>query len=464
MINLKLLETLKIKVGRLPSKVIFALVAAFVITAVITVVILPQILGGPIEIAVFSGDGNFVADNLITELMLKADKGIKPDNRTKIESFSEKSKLYQKGKGYFIKTKKDEIKLNSDYPIFLNNGAYLYLYHNNFLMIDSKFEQKNSKTNTYISNGAVFNKDQKREGNEEIILIKLANKLYINAEEIRIEMQNKTEVIKANSVIRLKQTGFWYYNLEDKKPEMKQIPVENGLTMLSYNKKTITYQNFYSKLNTSENAAAQSENEVEEYRVSDDIYQYFLGNRYEYKGDKVFYREKDGYLLEANGERFLLYSIPFYFEKERKILLPSDYVLVEPKEFSMKKQPAMSLITSDDKAVYARIGDKISTYTDMFLFDGADSYIFLSDTEISIGDQKIPITPFSNVNVGKDGTVEIYKYDTDEYSSYPALGSMQVNAKMKDGIKLNLSDDILYQPGGKEQILFSQPSLLEAEK
>lgn len=453
----KLPREISIKNKCIPTKPVILWAVALLLMLTVCTLIFTHLSGG--EVFTLNGEGMCITDNRITEMLISNSK--QGDFR-KVKTFPAESRLYAKGSQYYIETggKKQKLTLNEEYPVFLNNGAYLFLFNNRFELLNSKFDCLESEQGTFLSDGAVFKEGMIRQDGDNIIFLKLPNKLYINTQEIKIENQDKIDIISPNTILNLQETGIACYNISETKPRLKLISVIPNLTMIEVGNKIYTYEMFLEKLNLVNGDGNKSAG-IDELRLNEDIYQYFMGKRYDYKGTKAFYRSKDGFVMEAAGEKFVIYSMPFYFTDERKILIPTDYVLVEPKIFSMKKLPALSEVYSDDNAVYTRTGEKIRTFTDMFMFDGNDSYIFFSSAKLSIGDKMIPITPFSNVSAGKDGTVEIYQYNTDEYRKYEAQGYKSVYVEMDNGVKVNLSTDILYQQSGKEQILFSKPSQLE---
>ena len=462
----KVPKSVKVKGRNIPTLIIILLVLALILAIGAAVLKISDMSGGELLIT-FNGDGICVTDNRVTDIMLSTGKVSVHEDKCLTMAFQTESKLVRNGDDYKLVSGNQKFRLNVDYPVFLNNGAYVYLFNDNFLLIDKNFKSFSSEENTFIGSGAVFDKELKKKGSDDILLLQLKNNLYVNTQEIKVDTQGKVDVIEANTILKLDDTGITCCDLWDKEPALRFISTTQDLTMVNFKNKAVTYDNLFGKLKGNDagkdGEGAKSE-AIDEYRISEDIYQYFMGNKYDYRGEKVFYRSKDGFLMQNGGEKFLVFSMPFYFADEHKILLPTDYAVIEPKEFSMTKQPAMSEIYSDKNAIYARLGDKIQTYTDMFMFDGNDSYIFFSSAELSIGDTKISVTPFTSVTAGNDGIVEVYNYDKDEHKTFEAQGYKNIYISLMDGIKVNLGTDTLYQQGGKKQILFAKPSeLKEAE-
>jgi hypothetical protein len=145
-------------------------------------------------------------------------------------------------------------------------------------------------------------------------------------------------------------------------------------------------------------------------------------------------------------------------------MLPCDYTLLQPKLFLTHKLPAMTQITAGEGAIYTAWSDVRKTYSDIIAFDGVDTYLFFNDTEVIWGDESYSLPPFSFAEIGEDGSIGLYNYDTAEYLNYYTDSSSKVQAIVAGDITLNLSDDILYRPDGQEQLLFSNPSLLQIDR
>ncbi len=462
--SVRYLSQYKLNGKRLNLAAIFLLLILFlIVTTTVSVLILPNGIFKK-NIKTFSTEGGCITDGRVTELVKK--EGSRASNLRVVKKFPEDSKLYSKGDSYFIQPgdSGDKLELNPEYPVFLNNGAYLYLYHNKFNLVSSKLTVKACEADTFIGDGAVFNKAMQRSENEDIVLLQLTNDLCINTQELKIDNQGRVEIISANSILKLGQKGITCYQLWNEKAGLAYIEVIPELTMMEFKGNKVTYNYLIKKINEAEKSTGSEEVSISEFRLQANLYQYFMGARYDYKGEKVFYRSDNGFVMETGGDRAVIYSLPFYFADERKILLPADYVIVEPKVYTMRKQPAMSQIYADENAVYTRLGEKLRSYTDMFLYDGRHNYIFFNQVDIVNGDERISVTPFTSVSLAEDGLLEIYKYDGDEYISRNVKGYESAFANMKDGTKVNLSSGVMYTVGGKEQILFSEPSQLEEVK
>lgn len=412
-------------------------------------------------VKVFDSNGYALTGSLPADFI--TGKAADTDPLADISAISANSSLYRAGNDYYIRGAGGRMKkLNKDFPVFLNDCTYLYLYHGNFTLITDKFSVLKEKNDIYLSGGMAFNSEKKREGGETVILLKLPDGLYINADELRVKAGNSNTAIPMHSVLYLRNNGISYCMLKGDKPEFKEIAVSNSMVTVAYAGDCVSYDVFLERLKHAEDE--NKDFKSDRVHVGDELYQYFLGQRYEYKGEKEFYRIENGYFMETGSERFLVYRAPFYFAEEKRLLLPCDYVLVQPKLYRMGRLAAMSEIAVDGTAAYVYSGESSKTYTDLFLFDGADCYIFFDASVICWDTESIRISGLSQVIAEKDGTIEIYDYGKNRCKTFNAGGYRNVYAKMENGMSVNLSTDVLYHKDGREQALFSKPSLLADTK
>lgn len=442
--------------------------ALFVAVAVVSIPILLVIslTGKKKEIRItedrisLAKDGLAITDTYITELMLTGTIGEQYQNI--LWEFSEGDELYQKDDKYYISSvvdKKQDQKINSDYPLFMDNGAYLYLYHDQFSLITDDIKRLQGKTGTYLSNGMIFNQQHVRTNTGSIILLELPNGLYINTINLLFDTGDRLETIEAGSMVRFEKTEVSYCNIYVKKPKLLKISVNDITSIISFDDDRMSYSAMFSGLTgTDENQVTAR---LDPYSSTEETYQYFLGVRYDYPvGSKLYWSEK-GFFMETADTRFLLPNTPLYSSSEDKVLLPGDFVIIQPKLYLMNRQPALSQLSCGDGVVYVSWEDQRKTYQDIILFDGTDTYIFFDQVTLTWGENEITLSPLSFVKVTAQGILETYDYETQQYSNSFIDDRHEVQAITSGLSKLNLSEDILYRPDGQEQLLFSKPSLLQ---
>lgn len=388
-------------------------------------------------------------------------EGLKVNSRDEIINyFPLGSKLILKDNEYYMESEDIKIKLDMNYPLFTNDGAYLYLYNDGFTLVNDRLDSKGIKKGSYISGGALFNADKISDSDENIILLKLSNGLFFSLEEISIEIWNTVIDIPLHSLILWDRSSISYINIYNDTMTVNQADISDATAMINYSDQKISYSLFYEGLN---NPVKKLER-VNKLLIKEELYQYYMSYKYIYSGDKVFHRISNGYYMEFDGGRYIISEDPLYMTDNKKIVLPADYLLVQPKLYLMSRASALSEITIDEHAVYITSGDNQTSHTDIFLFNGDSKYIFFDNSELYWSDTTITLSPLSTVIVEGNGTVEIYDYDNDDYLVYEADGYEEIHVKTESGIIVNLSKDIMYRADRQELILFNNPSLLEEIK
>lgn len=407
-------------------------------------------------------DGLAVTDTYITELMYTGTIGEQYQNI--LWEFTEGSDLYQKDGKYFIRSaenKKKNQKINSDYPLLMDNGAYFYLYHDQFSLITDEIKSLQAESGTYLSDGMVFNQEHVRTNTNPIVLLGLPNGLYINTTDLRIDTGNQLETIDSGSVIRFEKTEVSYCTIYVKKPKLMKITVDDITGITGFADDNMSYATMFSELTDQEEEHNQDTATEESYPLTEDVYQYFLGNRYDYPAGNKIYRSEEGFFMETAETRFLLPNTPLYSSSEDKMILPCDYAIIQPKLYLMNRLPVLSQLICGEEVVYAFWEDQQRTYQDIILFDGTDTYLFFDQVTLTWGENEITLSPLSFVRVTAQGNLETFDYETQQYSNSFIDGNHEVQAITSGLSKLNLSEDILYRPDGQEQLLFSKPSLLQ---
>lgn len=183
------------------------------------------------------------------------------------------------------------------------------------------------------------------------------------------------------------------------------------------------------------------------------FYQYVMGNKVEYKGTLKIEKKNDITELTAEQGTIYLTSIPIYYNDERnKAILPEDMAIAFPmNNGALYKVNALSTIYIDYGSVYVQKGELNKELYDAFLYDGNDLYFFIETTTVTVDDIEYKLPPLSYVNATYKGYVEIYNYDTDEYT-YIDQASEDVIAKTSK-YTINLSIDSMQYEGNDQLLL-----------
>lgn len=200
--------------------------------------------------------------------------------------------------------------------------------------------------------------------------------------------------------------------------------------------------------------------------ISDDLYYFDTGVRFEKTGTSVLKNEKgDGVYLEnrfdiaQGGELLELGSAPLYYGDRDRIVLPQITTLTMPEKKLVARIDQFAEIESRQGAVYALIGSKEYRIEEGFLYDGKQTYIFLDKVTLSWDGNVVEMEPLSYAIVIYNQRIELYPYNGT--SVVEQTGTCDVVASAQKGYTLDLSKCILKNAEGFESLLISQPSLME---
>lgn len=186
-----------------------------------------------------------------------------------------------------------------------------------------------------------------------------------------------------------------------------------------------------------------------------ELYQYVMGNKIEYKGIIKMATKNDITELTTNEGTISLNSIPIYYKDENnKAILPLDMAIAFPMENgALYKVNRLSTIYIDHGSVYLQKGKLNKELIDAFLYDGNDLYFFIENTKLTINNNEYNLPPLSYVNATYKGYVEIYNYDTEEYTYIEKTTSDIIAKTSKYTINLSI-DSMQYEE--TEQLLLKK--------
>lgn len=198
---------------------------------------------------------------------------------------------------------------------------------------------------------------------------------------------------------------------------------------------------------------------------SHDFYQWYSGQRVEYKGELTFTRKEGLTELKATDRKVTLDSTPVYYSDENgKVIFPEDMAVVYPNNNGMMYRiNHFADITEENGEIY--LETNLATKTNKsklekaFLYDGQDLYFFLERTSITVNGTTYEVSPLSYAIVRYKQSVEIYNYDKDEYQVIDTTETQDVKV-VTDTYTINMSVDSL-QTAEKEQLLIKGLSYLQ---
>ena len=198
---------------------------------------------------------------------------------------------------------------------------------------------------------------------------------------------------------------------------------------------------------------------------SHDFYQWYSGQRVEYKGELTFTRKEGLTELKATDRKVTLDSTPVYYADENgKVIFPEDMAIVYPNNNGMMYRiNNFADITEENGEIY--LETNLATKTNKtklekaFLYDGQDLYFFLERTSITVNGTTYEVSPLSYAIVRYKQSVEIYNYEKDEYQVIDTTETQDAKV-VTDTYTINMSVDSL-QTAEKEQLLIKGLSYLQ---
>ena len=198
---------------------------------------------------------------------------------------------------------------------------------------------------------------------------------------------------------------------------------------------------------------------------SHDFYQWYSGQKVEYKGELTFTRKEGLTELKATDRKVTLDSTPVYYSDENgKVIFPEDMAVVYPNNNGMMYRiNHFADLTEENGEIY--LETNLATKTNKsklekaFLYDGQDLYFFLERTSITVNGTTYEVSPLSYAIVRYKQSVEIYNYDKDEYQVIDTTETQDAKV-VTDTYTINMSVDSL-QTAEKEQLLIKGLSYLQ---
>ncbi|MGI6606062.1 MAG: hypothetical protein ACOX2X_03350 [Peptococcia bacterium] len=186
-----------------------------------------------------------LTDNRITQSLFSDD--VPPEKAviepTKAESLTP---LYELGGNLYIGERKN--KLNSAYPLFVNDATAIMNINNSAKLITEDFERVSSYYGLYVSDGISFNADKERADAETFILLELANKLYINAQQMEVHTICGDIQIPMNGIINFQEETIRYYTLEEGQFQYKEITKLDEQAWVRFADRKYPYVDFLKEL------------------------------------------------------------------------------------------------------------------------------------------------------------------------------------------------------------------------
>ena len=151
-----------------------------------------------------------------------------------------------------------------------------------------------------------------------------------------------------------------------------------------------------------------------EYK-SASVYQYFSDKKYEYKASIGVNRKDEVVDFKTDDYDINYDSTPIYYKNKDKVIFASNMSVVMPTlncvEYLAVKYSQLTKTKNNYTLKTNRYEGKLGHY---FIYDGNDLYFFIDKVVLTIGDDKIELSPLSYVIADSNkGYISYYDKDSD---------------------------------------------------
>lgn len=171
-----------------------------------------------------------------------------------------------------------------------------------------------------------------------------------------------------------------------------------------------------------------------------DLYQYTDGIKLEYTGEIMIDKETDEITqLSVKDMVMELGTDPIYYADESKVLFPKNMAIIFPMNGSQYKVNYYTTVYRELEDIYIEDRSLNRTVSNAIIYDGGDIYLLVDKSTVTIGEEKIEVSPLSLVVANTQNKVAyVYNYESDEFKEFTELkdeviistGSYKVNASL----------------------------------
>lgn len=188
-------------------------------------------------------------------------------------------------------------------------------------------------------------------------------------------------------------------------------------------------------------------------------YQFFGEQKLSYTGKtKLRYENGTAVLTDSTGEH-TIDSKPLY-ASDQELVLPVTYAWYELDSGSICRLEHFSKVDVEGNQIVLKDGNRKKTGARGFIYDGQNTYLFLEQVEITVGDHKVTLAPLSYVVSQYGSSLQYYAMGTGKSVVIQADGADQL-AKFTNGDTLNLGTDTLNKANGSWQLLVADPGIMD---
>lgn len=160
----------------------------------------------------YTDDVMYVIDGEQAARCLKEGPKEGENRRLPLKRYNAFTPLYTRGDRYFAGEGYDPLDLS--YPVYMNEGSFLYSFSDSMNLISTEFEVLNAYDGLYMAEGHSYNRDREMADPEEFVLLSTSAGLYMNLQDMVIHSGARDKKIPANSLLSLEEgkTAFFRFS------------------------------------------------------------------------------------------------------------------------------------------------------------------------------------------------------------------------------------------------------------
>lgn len=190
------------------------------------------------------------------------------------------------------------------------------------------------------------------------------------------------------------------------------------------------------------------------FKPGEEVYYYCAGMKIQCSDKTRLVHREEGTVVQDSETQDLLESTPVIYGKQKKLVLTANNMLMQPGvDNKVYRLNEFTEVTETEGQITFENNGKAAQVQSGFLFDGADTYIFLEEMTLYIGTKKVTLLPLSYAKVIYRQYIEYHDSENDKYEWIDLAGA-DVKAEFADGVVLDLGRDLINRDGN-DSILFS---------
>ena len=161
----------------------------------------------------YTQDAMYVIDQSQAAKNLKNQEPGEESLDLELKKYEASSPVYRRGGSYFVGKEYDAFHLS--YPVYVNEGNFLYSLSDEMNLIASDFTALNTYDGLYVAYGHSYNRDREQADPDEFIFMKSPDGLFLNVQEMTIRSGAGEKNIPVNSLMNLTKEGVSWYEFQD---------------------------------------------------------------------------------------------------------------------------------------------------------------------------------------------------------------------------------------------------------